>query len=459
MSDLEYLIKTRERLQALERAQRYNWDHWARPAQREPEDYDVWVIKAGRRFGKGRAASETLRKWGEKPGQHFAVIGQRNSDIRDICFGGPSGLIACIPPELIRKHNKSLGDTYIELTNGTIYRAFSSAEPDNLRGHHFDGGWVDEWAAFHPSVAQECLDQLDYCMGGASGAGKVIITTTPRPTKHVKARLKAAEDDPRIVVTSGRTLDNIKNLNPALVEKLIKKYGGTRQGRQELEGELLTEIEGTLWTPDQIASARAPWDVDNPPKRFDRIVVGYDPSGSVGGDAAGVVVVAISGETLFVLADYTTNGTAETRFEAACIAAHQHGASAVYYENAYGGDMNAAGLRSAWKHLRSRETVEGEPPKFLPSTLRGDKARRAEPICGIYEQGRVVHAPELELLEAEMTEWAPGEGGASPNRIDSMVHAARHLTDKPRNAQKPQVPKGPLAAAKGTSPFGGKRMR
>lgn len=437
----------RARIAEVRQASRYDWDSNAREAQREPSDYDIWLIKAGRRFGKGRAASETLRKWGEKPGKHYAVIGQRNSDIRDICFGGPSGLISCIPRDLVAKHNKSLGDTYIELTNGTIYRAFSSAEPDNLRGHHFDGGWVDEWAAFHPNVAQECLDQLDYCMGGADG-GKVIITSTPRPTRHVKELVKRAATDPRIVVTNGRTLDNIKNLNPALVEKLIKKYGGTRQGRQELEGELLTEIEGALWTPDQIAAARAMWEPDNPPARFDRIIVGYDPSGSIGGDAAGVIVVALIRETLYVLADYTTNGTAETRFEAACIAAHSHGASAVFYESAYGGDMNAAGLRSAWKHLQSRATVEGDPPKFLPSTLRGDKARRAEPITGIYEQGRVVHAPGLEGLEEEMTEWAPGEGGASPNRIDAMVHAARHLTDKPRDAKPAQVPTGPRDAVR-----------
>jgi phage terminase large subunit-like protein len=422
-------------------AERYNWAKVGRPEQQEPEDYATWVIQAGRGFGKGRAASETVRKWCEKPNQHIAVIGQKFADVRDINFGGPSGLVKVIPSHLQAPNgfHRSLGDTHLVLTNGSIIRGFSSENPDSLRGHAFDGAVLDEWAAYSPAVAQAVLDQVWFCLREAA-TPRVIIPTTPRRVTHVRELLKRAETDPSIVITRGRTSDNTALSAVALAE-LNRRYAGTKLGRQELDGELLDEVEGALFGGDLVSRARALWPAQ-PPTRYDRIVVGFDPSGSQGGDACGIMVVGLLDDIVYVIADYTVNGTPETRFEAGCRAAYDHGASQVWCEYNYGGDMNLAGLRSAWRHLTERSTVDGDPPKFLLSTLRGDKARRAEPVVAIYEQARARHAPDLDELEAELQEWTPNEGGASPNRLDSLTIAVRALTDKHRNPKAPAVPRG-----------------
>jgi phage terminase large subunit-like protein len=125
---------------------------WSRPDQLIPSGlWQVWLILAGRGFGKTRTGAETVREW--------------------------------------VKHNR-----YVNLI-------------------------------------------------GATANPQAVATTTPKPTKLIRALVK----DPTTHVTRGSTYDNQANLAPTFLSKIVTKYEGTRLGRQELNAELLEDNPGALW--------------------------------------------------------------------------------------------------------------------------------------------------------------------------------------------------------------------
>jgi phage terminase large subunit-like protein len=154
--------------------------------------------------------------------------------------------------------------------NGSEAQLFSGENPDGLRGPEHDFAWADELAKWaQPEAAWSNLQ-----MGLRRGSrARALITTTPRPMPL----LERIRDDKWTMMTTGRTDENI-NLDDRYVEVMRATYGGTRLGRQELDGELISDVEGSLWPRDLIDRSRM-----ERPLRFDRIVVGVDPPAGVGG--------------------------------------------------------------------------------------------------------------------------------------------------------------------------------
>lgn len=429
-----------------------DWSKTARPEQLAPATYKQWIVQAGRGFGKTRCAAEEVAKIADaNPGCTIAVIAQRDQKLDTICFNGQDGSSLCevIPKSKQVRYYSTSGDIHLKLTNGSIIRGFSSEKPDGIAGYNLAAWWADEFALFSPKNAGAVLWQLKMAARKKGVAPRGIITTTPRRVQHMRDILKKAEADPQIVVTRGRTMDNQANLAPEFIEEIHKEFGGTRLGMQELEGELLDDVPGALWSGDLIAAARAACP-DPMPEAFDRVIVGFDPSGG-GEDATGIVVGGQIGTQVYALADYTINDTPGARFEAGCRAAYDYGASVILYEHYFGADLNLYGLQEAWRNLLARNVVEGEPPKIKATTLRGDKAKRAGPVVALYEQGgRVFHAAGLDQLEDEMTTWDPDDSKApSPNRIDAWTYVVRYLTDKPRTPVAAAVPRGSRAQVRG----------
>ena len=453
------LAEIRADIERLDAAKASNWALTARPEQIPPAGYRKFVYMAGRGTGKTRTAAEEIARIAdENPGCVIAVVARKDLHLETICFGGESGLCAVIPPAKQKRYYTTSGDVHLVLTNGSVIRGFSSEKPDNIAGYNLTAWWLDEFALFAPKNAAAVVWQLQMATRKRGTAPKGVITTTPRQVKHMRELVEESKTDPGVVLVRGKTMDNKANLSEEFIRDIHAEHAGSRLGRQELDGELLDDVPGALFDGDMIAAARADWP-DPAPTTFDRVVVGFDPSGG-GTDATGIVVGGQIGTQVFVLADYTTNGTPGARFEAGCQAAYDHGASVILYEHYFGADLNVYGLQEAWKNLVARGIVNGPCPKIKPTELRGDKAKRAEPVVALYEQGgRVFHAPGLDELEEEQTSWEPGTKAASPNRIDALTYMVRFFTDKPRNAKAPQAPKGALAAAKGSSPFGGKRLR
>ena len=173
---------------------KFRWSLNARPSQLIPAgDWTVWLIKAGRGFGKTRCGAEAVRIWKDKyPIIHF--VGATASDARDIMVEGESGILRCSPPWDMPKYEPS--KRKLTWKNGSHALIFTADEPDRLRGPQCHAAWCDEIAAWR--YGQETWDML--MMGLRLGTDpRVIATTTPRPTTMIKDLLK----DPNTRVTSG----------------------------------------------------------------------------------------------------------------------------------------------------------------------------------------------------------------------------------------------------------------
>jgi phage terminase large subunit-like protein len=303
--------------------------------------------------------------------------------------------------------------------SGAVAQVFSAEDPDSLRGPQFAAAWCDELAKWKAMDAAYDMLQFSLRLGERP---QQLITTTPRPAPLLR-RLLA---DPAIEVTRMRTRDNAQNLAAGFIAAIEARYGGTRLGRQELEGELVEDREGALWSRDLLESVHAPW-ADRPPLR--RIVVAVDPpaGSNRSSDACGIVVAAGLGDgRALVLADATVQGLTPQGWAARAVAQyHAHDADCIVAEVNQGGDMVASVIRS----------VDPAVPVRSVRASRG-KWLRAEPVAALYEQGRVRHAARFPALEDEMCDFGPDglSAGRSPDRLDALVWAITELLLRPTQA-------------------------
>lgn len=384
----------------------FDWRTWARPEQLEPEGtWLVWLILAGRGWGKTRTGAETVRGWvGHRGGfGRVALVGATAADARDVMVEGESGILACSPPwgRPIYEPSKRR----VTWPNGAIATCYSADEPDRLRGPQHDAAWADELAAWR---YPDAWDQL--MMGLRLGQSpRVVVTTTPRPVRLVRDLVRAKTTH----VTRGSTLDNLRNLAPSFRDAVLAKYEGTTLGRQEIYAELLDEAPGALWKRSLIDEHRV---AQAPEMR--RIVVAIDPATTANADSdeTGIVVggIADNGHA-YILADLSMRGSPDTWARRAVGAYRVQKADRIVYEANQGGDMVAHTLR----------TVDKDAPLRAVHASRG-KRTRAEPIAALYEQGRVHHVGSLGQLEDQLCNWMPGSED-SPDRLDALVWCVTEL--------------------------------
>lgn len=416
--ELERLLTTlsNEELASL----RYAWPFWARPDQIAPEgDWRTWLILAGRGWGKSRTGSEWVRQKALSDVCRIALVGLTAADARDVMVEGESGILASHPDMERPLYEPS--KRRLTWPNGSIATCYNASEPDQLRGpqHHY--AWVDELAKF--PAAQELWDQLAFGLRLGT-APQTVVTTTPRPLPIIK-RIMA---DTSTITTRGATRDNVTNLAPGAVSALMERYEGTRLGRQELDGEIVDDVVGALWTRAMLDSGR----VKEAPQMA-RVVVAIDPSGTAGdeddGDAIGIVVAGrgVDGRG-YVLADRTCKLSPDGWARMAVTAYHQFSADRIIAERNFGGAMVQAVTRQADRTVPFKEV-----------TASRGKAVRAEPISALYEQGRVSHVGGFAELEDEMVLFTAAGymGERSPNRVDALVWA---LTEVMLSHQPQPVP-------------------
>lgn len=379
-------------------------------------DWFTWMILSGRGAGKTRTGGEWCRKMSNKY-PRIAGVGRRGTDIRSTMVEGESGLIRVCELAGIDYTWEPSKREFTFQNGGKVY-FYTAEEPDSLRGPQHHLAWLDEPA--HMPLIDLVWDNL--LLGLRLGDWpRVLITSTPTPIKWVKELVK--KDDTTVVRVS--TYANIDNLAPTFRKNVIEKYEGTRLGRQELHGEVIEDVEGALWNGELIMKANQtnPDDFEGVPYHsylgvdFDRIVVAVDPAGTATkrSDETGIVVVARLGRNFFVLEDLTGKYSPDGWAKKVVYAYKKWNADRVVAEKNYGGDMVKTTLRTQDENL----------PVTLVTSRRG-KVIRAEPVVGLYEQGRVQHVGDLHLLETEQVEWVPGEGD-SPNRIDAEVHGITNL--------------------------------
>jgi predicted phage terminase large subunit-like protein len=401
------------------------FEFWALPHQLPPEgDWKSWVIMGGRGAGKTRAGSEWVRSLVEgttaaAPGKchRVALVGETFDQVREMMVFGESGILACSPPD--RRPVWEAGRRRLVWANGATATVYSAHEPEALRGPQFDAAWVDELAKW--KKAEDVWDMLQFALRLGEHPQQVV-TTTPRNVGVLKRILGNAST----VVTHAPTDANRAYLAESFLAEVESRYGGTRLGRQELDGVLLDDVEGALWTTAMLEGAR----VAAAPK-LDRIVVAVDPSvtGGRASDECGIVVAGIvmQGEPkdwrAYVLEDASVRGGPTDWARAAIAAMDRHGAEKLVAEVNQGGDLVESVVRQ----------IDPLVPFKALRASRG-KGLRAEPVAALYEQGRVMHLKgALGTLEDQMCQMTVRgfEGRGSPDRLDALVWAVHELMIEP----------------------------
>lgn len=391
----------------------FTWEFWARPNQLIPNDcvchngdWRTWLILAGRGYGKTRTGAETVRRWAESGKfEYITFAASKALDIRDVMVEGESGILAVSPNHFRPLYEPS--KRRLTWPNGVKALLLSADEPEGFRGPQHCKAWADELAKWpYP----EAWDQM--MLGLRLGIKpQVVVTTTPRPTQLIKGLLAR----PSTHVTRGTTYENRANLAPAFFDEVITQYEGTRLGRQELNAEILDDNPGALWKRDMIEKLR----VFKVPKLI-RTGVGVDPAvtSNEKSDETGIVGAGIgecwckgSGERhAFVLEDksniYTPNGWASAVNEMFT----RRQMNRIVAEINKGGDLVAANIR----------TVNAHAPISTVRATRG-KEIRAEPVAGLYEQGKVHHVGAFPELEDQLCGWNPLVDTDSPDRLDALV--------------------------------------
>jgi phage terminase large subunit-like protein len=389
----------------------FEWERWARPSQLPPKgDWLVWLLLAGRGFGKTRTGAEWVRAqaWADKTAR-IALIGPTAADVRDVMVEGESGILAISPPWFRPVYEPS--KRRLTWPNGAMGTTYSADEPERLRGPQHSKALCDELASWR---YPEAWDMLQFGLRLGTNP-RTVVTTTPKPTKLIRDLLARKDCH----VTRGSTYDNRSNLAKPFLDAIVKKYEGTRLGRQELHAEVLEDIPGALWSRRCLDENR----VDKAPN-LSRIVVAVDPPATSGENAneCGIVVVGIDDPgRAYVLDDWSLQATPDEWARKVVAAYRLHNADLIVAEVNQGGEMVAQVIQSV---------LPGAPVKMVRAT-RG-KFVRAEPVSALYEQGRVKHVGTLATLEDQMIGFTPERAadrkdGFSPDRVDALVWGLTEL--------------------------------
>jgi phage terminase large subunit-like protein len=392
------------------------WGKWHEGQVPRHDDWDVWLLRGGRGFGKTRAGAEWV--WArvrENSGAQIALVGANLDDVVKVMVEGPGGLVAAARSgEAARWVASRLR---VDFSNGARAFAYSAERPEKLRGPEHDHAWCDELGKW----AKGDMTWDNLMLGLRRGTRpRTIVTTTPRTV----ALLRRIRGLAGLCETLGRTGDN-PHLAEAVRAGAYAAYGGTRLGRQELDAELLEDVEGALWTRETIEKSRSAV----PAGAWRRIVVGVDPPAGTDGDACGIVVCGLGSDGAgYVLADLSVGGLSPE-----------------------GWARSVAGAAAAWRaHRVVAEANNGG--KMVESVLRGadvalpvklvhaseGKSARAEPVAALFEAKRARLAGAFPELEDELCALVLGggyEGKGSPDRADAMVWAMTELMLGDRRAK------------------------
>jgi len=398
----------------------YDWKRWARPAQLAPPgDWFIWLIQSGRGWGKTRTAAEFVRsKIDTAQWRVVHCAAPTWMDVWSTMVEGSEdapGLLGVWPahqrPVVVRSEN----DPHLRCHNGAVIRLRAAKQADRFRGPQADGGWCDEIDSWKPDTVEPKDAFSVFELGIRLGPDpRIVVTSTPKPRGLVKY-LSLRSD---CHVTRGSSYDNKGNLSTRFLRVLDENYTGTRIGRQEIQGEILEDADGTLWTQDTLERCRATVRVPE----YVRLVIAVDPAASAEetSNETGIVAAATDGQgEAHVLDDRSGVYSPADWAKRAIAAYHEYEADLIVAEKNNGGDMVKYTIHS----------VDPSVPVKLVTATRG-KVVRAEPIAAKYEQGKVHHVGKnLQKLEDQLSLFTSSgfQGDGSPDRADAAVWALTEL--------------------------------
>ncbi len=404
----------------------YDFDFWGRPSQLPPEDdsWNLFAMVGGRGGGKTRAGSEwTHKKALQRPDTRIILVARTAADARDVMIEGDSGIMNVGFPENRPKYESS--KRRLTWPNGSMATAYSSEEPDQLRGPQAHYTWADETAAWKHQEDDSGLNAWSNAVI-ATRLGdnpQVFATTTPKRTPFMFELIEREKTDPGVLISHSSTMDNAGNLSDIYIDNMLSLYEGTRLAEQELYGHMLSEIEGALWDDDLINAARLK---ASTPTNFPLRVIAVDPSvAEEPKDECGIIVAGATSQArltdrhAYVLEDFSIQGSPSV-WSKQVVKAYQKYRCPVVAEVNQGGALVKAAIHA----------IDASIPVIEVRAHQG-KALRAEPVTLKYDQKRVHHIGYLPELEAQLVSWVPGETKKSPDRIDALVYAIIALIIKP----------------------------
>lgn len=396
------------------------WEGWARDDQLPPAATDAgapwrtWLVLGGRGSGKTRTGAEWARARALGPphslqrARRIALVGETLGQVRSVMIEGLSGLLSIHPPAERPKFEVSKNQ--LVWPNGTIAQLFAADDPDSLRGPQFDAAWCDELCKWRRP--ERAWDNLQFALRSGP-LPQCVVTTTPRAI----TLLTDIMNDRATAVSRSRTADNAANLAPAFLTEMQRRYADTVLGRQELEGEIVSDRMTGIWKRAWLNEARL-----SARPELTRIVVAVDPpvTSNASSDSCGIIVAGLGVDGRgYVIGDRTIQGREPAVWAHAAVAAyHDYQADRIVVETNQGGDLVVQVFR----------TVEPNLPVKKVYASRG-KYLRAEPVSVLYAQGRVAHVGEFPDLEAQMCDFAADglSNGKSPDRLDALVWALTEL--------------------------------
>jgi phage terminase large subunit-like protein len=435
----------RQEKDVLDEIVRGEWWWLSRPEQVPPPgDWLVHLVLSGRGWGKSRAGSEwivdrTIKHPLDRSGAptERLVIGETLSDARSICIEGPSGILRVLDRRGIKyryiKNPKP--KIIIEPYSAVIY--FGGADsPDVGRGYNAADAWLDEiakWMYPRASWMEGIMPSLRADL--VNDHPRAFVTTTPKPIDLLMEWLE--RHDGSISLVRGSTFDNASNLSAHVLRELKLRYDGTALGKQELYGEMLEALDGVLFKWKDIEGNR----VTIGPEIVSHRTVGVDPTLSSGDeenssrwavDEMGVVVASRDQrDHIYILADESVRLVGREAALHAWNVFDRYQCDSLVFEDNLGKAWMRQVFTDAYRELQDRGVFprgNHKPPMTDIHAFQG-KQLRAEPVGNRYEQGRVHHVGKFERLESQMIQWDPVNSKESPDRLDAMVHAVRHLID------------------------------
>lgn len=417
---------------------RKEWWFTQRPEQVPPPGpWTVHLYLAGRGTGKTMSGAEwlverTLDYPYDASGfpTERLVMAYNLSDTRTTCIEGPSGIL-----RVLERRGLKLDQDYeyvrspkprivILATEAKIH--FTGASVDAPRGLNLADAWLDEPVKWD-NPAQVWKEGVYPALRADVPGDKprVFVTTTPKPIDILKTWSKRT--DGFVSMARGSTYDNAANLSADFVAEIRREYEGTSIGRQEIDGELLDDMDGPLFSQVWINEQR----LDSAPETVSHTVVGVDPclTGAEDGDLMGVVAISRgTDDHMYVLEDASVKLTGGEAARHAWITFARHKADTLVVEDNLGKQWLVKVLTDTYKEM----VEEGFFPKHTSPPIKTvhsnhGKKLRAEPVALRYEQKRVHHIGKFEKLEDEMVGWDPTSSKESPDRLDALVHGCRHL--------------------------------
>jgi phage terminase large subunit-like protein len=394
----------------------YDADFWLRPEQKVPDgDWFITALVAGRGFGKTLTASQWIRRKAlENPGCRIAVAARTVADVRTTMVLGESGILAVHHPDERPEYKQHVQT--LTWPNGSTALLLSSESPDSARGPQFHYAVGDEFAAWKTNVDASGATLFTNLVA-ATRLGEnpqLLLATTPKRTEVMKRIMEDAEDPKRrIKIVRGSTFDN-KTLSKNYIDNLVGQYGNSDLARQELDGEMLGDNEGVVFTGEMIKKAR---DESGKPPYMPLRFVAVDPSVAENPkDECGIMVIGVTQErdltqrTAYVLQDYSIKAGPDVWSQVVVQAAKDWNTKFVVYEKNQGGALIQMAINAVDDGLRT-----------FPVVATRGKQTRAEPVVIAMQQGRVRFNGYMAELEDQCLFWDPESSRYSPDRMDAMV--------------------------------------